>query len=186
VDHYLDFRLLPDPEFPSTQLMNALFSKLHRCLVRLGNGDIAVSFPESQSRPASLGPVLRLHSSSVGFERLQSQAWLNGMRDHVRIGEVKEVPPVVEYRRVRRVQSKSNPDRIRRRQMKRHGWTEEEALEKIPDSSARRLALPFLQLDSRSSGRRFLLFLEHAAALEMVPGTFNAYGLSVSGTVPWF
>jgi len=166
--------------------MNALFSKLHRCLVRLDEHSIAVSFPEFKNTPPTLGGLLRLHSSKEGFGRLQDQPWLHGMRDHVRIGEVKEVPMVVDYRRVRRVQSKSNPERIRRRQMKRHGWTAEEALAKIPDNSARRLSLPFLQLDSKSSGRRFLLFLEHAEASEAIQGTFNAYGLSSSATVPWF
>ena len=33
MDHYLDIRLLPDPEFPAPLLMNALFTKLHRALV---------------------------------------------------------------------------------------------------------------------------------------------------------
>ena len=33
MDAFVDLTLLPDPEFPATTLMNALFSKLHRGLV---------------------------------------------------------------------------------------------------------------------------------------------------------
>ena len=38
MDTYLEIRLLPDPEFVPTMLMNALFSKLHRGLVEQGGG----------------------------------------------------------------------------------------------------------------------------------------------------
>lgn len=30
MDHYLDIRLRPDPEFPPAQLMSVLFGKLHQ------------------------------------------------------------------------------------------------------------------------------------------------------------
>jgi CRISPR-associated endonuclease Csy4 len=32
VDHFLDIRVLPDPEFGEEMLMAALFAKLHRAL----------------------------------------------------------------------------------------------------------------------------------------------------------
>ncbi len=44
MNHYLDIRLLPDPEFTATVLMSALFSKLHRGLAELGTGRVGVQF----------------------------------------------------------------------------------------------------------------------------------------------
>lgn len=44
MDHYLEIRVLPDPEFSSEMLMAALFAKLHRVLGARGQGDIGVSF----------------------------------------------------------------------------------------------------------------------------------------------
>lgn len=186
MDRYLDIRILPDPEFPTSQLMNALFAKLHRCLAKLGSEDLGVSFPEVDEERPTLGPVLRLHGSEAAFSTLLAQPWLVGMRDHIQLSAVSPVPAQVKYRRVRRVQAKSNPDRIRRRQMKRHGWTEDEARRRIPDTIRETLSLPYLSLESRSTGHRFHIFLRHEPAEAPSPGPFNAYGLSNIATVPWF
>lgn len=35
MDHYIDILLLPDPEFPASMLMGALYNKLHKALVVL-------------------------------------------------------------------------------------------------------------------------------------------------------
>lgn len=186
MDRYLDIRILPDPEFPAHQLMNALFAKLHRCLARLGVDDIGVSFPEvDESRP-SLGATLRLHGAEAAFQRLLAEPWLVGMRDHVEMTGVMPVPADVQYRRVRRAQAKSSPERLRRRQMKRHGWSEREARDRIPESIRQTLTLPFLSVESRSTGQRFHIFLRHELADGPSPGSFNAYGLSSTATVPWF
>jgi CRISPR-associated endonuclease Csy4 len=186
MNRYLDIRILPDPEFAPNHLMNALFAKLHRCLVRTGVDDVGISFPEVDPVKPHLGRVLRLHGTEDSFARLLSEEWLTGMRDHVQISGVQAVPGQVEHRRVRRVQVKSSPERIRRRQIKRHQWTAEEAKKRIPDSSARMLPLPFLSIQSISSGRRFNLFIDQERAERPVAGSFNAYGLSASATVPWF
>lgn len=186
MDRYLDIRILRDPEFPTNQLMNVLFAKLHRCLVKLGSEDIGVSFPEVDEERPYLGTVLRLHGSEAAFSRLMAVPWLVGMRDHIQLSAVNPVPADVQYRRVRRVQAKSNPERIRRRQMKRHGWSEEEARERIPDTIRKTLSLPYLSLESRSTGQRFHIFLRHEPAEGPVQGSFNTYGLSATATVPWF
>ena len=186
MDLYMDIRLLPDPEFPPHQLMNALFSKFHRCLARLKSDNIGVSFPEADETVPKLGQVLRIHGTEASLSSLMAQSWLVGMRDHIHIGSVAAVPRVDRFQRVRRVQTKSNPDRIRRRQMKRHGWTEGEARQKIPDSVATTVKLPFLSLESKSTGHRFHLFIRHESTESSSPGTFNAYGLSSTATVPLF
>lgn len=186
MDWYLDIRILPDPEFPASQLMNALFSKLHRALVALKSTDIGVSFPEGDDAKPGLGSTMRLHGTEDAFLRLMAGPWLSGMRDYVHVSAVARVPANTMHRRVRRVQVKSNPDRIRRRQMRRHGWTEAEGRSRVPDDAGRMLTLPFLVCDSGSTGHRFRLFIEQVPADRSMPGTFNAYGLSPTRTIPWF
>lgn len=186
MDRYLDLRILADPEFPPHVLMNALFAKFHRVLVATKSQDIGVSFPETNEKIPFLGTLMRIHGEVSALERLMGQPWLTGMRDHLRIGEINAVPNGCPHRRVVRVQAKSNVERIRRRQMKRHGWTAEEARERIPSTIEQRLSLPFVSLDSQSSGHRFHLFLRHSESENIVLGSFNAYGLSSIATIPWF
>jgi CRISPR-associated endonuclease Csy4 len=201
MDHYVDIRLQPDAEFAPAMLMAALFTKLHKALAAGAHHDIGVSFPQmdvGDAAPArasrigahpryALGQVLRLHGTSLALHKLLTTNWLTGMRDHVACGAVLAVPTDARYRVVCRVQAKSSPERLRRRQMRRHGLTAEQAQERIPDSAAETLNLPFLILRSQSTGQTFRLFIrlgpEQATP---VPGAFGAYGLSQQTTVPWF
>ena len=113
--------------------------------------------------------------------------WLTGMRDHVRTTAVLAVPSNVAHRAVSRVQAKSNPDRLRRRQMRRHGIDAAEALVRVPDTAAERLDLPYLHLRSHSTAQPFRLFIRHGALREnATAGTFGTYGLSATTTIPWF
>ena len=187
MDHYIDLRLLPDPEAAQPHLMGALFSKLHRALVAQHSQHIGISFPAVQTSPAWLGDCLRLHGDQAALTGLMEANWLMGMRDHVQATCVLAVPAVVSHRVVSRVQAKSNPDRLRRRQMRRHGLDAEQALERVPDSAAERLDLPFVQLQSQSTAQTFRLFIRHGKLLDTAsPGVFGAYGLSATATVPWF
>ncbi|WP_313055863.1 type I-F CRISPR-associated endoribonuclease Cas6/Csy4 [Pseudomonas lopnurensis] len=187
MDHYLDIHLLPDPEFSAGQLMNALFAKLHRALVQLGSDSIGVSFPKARDGAAGLGGHLRLHGCLAALDDLLALPWLTGMRDHVRLGEAAPVPADARHCRVRRVQADSNPERLRRRAMKRHGLSEDQARERIPDAAVKWLRLPYLQLRSQSTGQPFRLFIEQSPPQpEPRTGAFNTYGLSRDATVPWF
>lgn len=187
MDHYVDLWLRPDPEFPEHQLMDALFSKLHRMLAEQQRTDVGISFPGWQLRPQKLGDVLRLHANPVALESLIATAWLGGMQQMVQLSDVSAVPPEARHRRLLRVQAKSSPERLRRRLMRRKQLSPEEAEAQIPDSAAERLTLPFVEIASRSTGQRFRLFLKQGPELtHAVPGGFNAYGLSQTATVPWF
>lgn len=187
MDHYIDIRVHPDPELATAHVLNALAGKLHRVLAILKSEDIGISFPCFDAAPPSLGDTLRLHGTSARLQLVLAQNWLGGAAGHVTVSPPTPVPENTAFRVVRRVQSHSNADRIRRRQMKRHGWTETEAREKIPDTVEQKLKLPYLCLHSQSTGQPFRLFIEH---LPLQPsraeGSFNAYGLSTSATVPWF
>jgi len=188
MDHYLDIKLLPDPEFPVPMLMNALFTKLHRALVQLDNKHIGVSFPKVDQKKIHMGNVLRLHGSAQHLQQLQEQNWLKGMRDHTEQSEIAPVPDHAEHYRVSRKQVKSNAVRLRRRYLKRHPEvTDKDAEGLIPDTLEKRLDLPYLQLKSNSTGQQFRLFLIHQPAqAQVTEGEFNSYGLSTNATVPWF
>lgn len=189
MDHYVDLKLRPDPEFSPPMLMNALFAKLHRALVSLSSERIGVSFPGHEARAPHLGVCLRLHGQRVDLETLMAQEWLHGMRDHLVLENAtpRPVPAQSAHRTVQRVQADSNPERLRRRLMRRHNLSEDTARERIPDSAARWLDLPYVQLRSTSTGQPFRLFIAHGPLQATAqPGIFSAYGLSPTATVPWF
>lgn len=187
MSHYIDIHLRPDPEIAEHQLMAALYGRLHVRLAELRVEDVGLSFPGYRAKPAWLGSVLRLFGPVDSLKRVTSGNWLGALRDHVQTQEVLAIPANAEHRRLRRVQAKSNPARLRRRQMKRHGLSEAEALARVPDSAAEGLTLPYVQLRSNSTGQTFRLFLELGAPqAEVKGGSFNAFGLSSVNTTPWF
>lgn len=188
MDHYLDITLLPDPELSQNHLMDALFAKLHRALVASGSGDVGISFPQVNEQGTGLGQVLRLHGQAARLSEFMAANWLTGMRDHTKLSAVQTVPSTCcSYRVVSRMQAKSSPTRERRRLMRRKGLTEEQAIARIPDHCAEVLHLPYVQMRSQSTGERFLLFIRHGP-VQAAPtdGLFSAYGLSPTGSIPWF
>ena len=187
MDHYLDIRLRPDPELASSHVMDALFSKLHLALAARQAGDIGISFPRVVTGRAGLGDVLRLHGGAAALGALMATPWLAGLLDHLQASGIAAVPAGSQHRVVQRVQAKSSAERIRRRQMRRHGYDETQARERVPDSVERTLALPYVNLRSTSTVQAFRLFIAHGPQLAAPQaGTFSAYGLSPQATVPWF
>ena len=187
MDHYVDIDVRPDPEFPAHQLMSALYAKLHRALVAQACTRIGVSFPCVDSQAPYLGTRLRLHGSLVALSALLESDWLTGMRDHVALTPPIQAPDIAQNRAVRRVQVKSNPERLRRRLIRRHAIDEQEARQRIPNESARLAHLPFVHLRSTSTGQTFRLFIDHGPMQPgAVHGDFNSYGLSQGATIPWF
>jgi CRISPR-associated endonuclease Csy4 len=188
MDHFQDLQILPDPEFSTAMLMNALFAKIHRSFVKVDNRSLGVSFPSVDQDKPSLGDTLRLHGNSTELFRFQEEDWQSGMRDHMKIKAISPVPGDCQFCRVKRIQVKSSVKRLRRRYAKRHRDVFEEQIAlMLPDTLEKRLQLPYLRLRSSSTGQWFMLFLRHEPSQSwMEPGVFNSYGLSARGTVPWF
>jgi len=183
LNYYLDIRLLPDPEFETQDLLNALFAKFHRAMSQTVPGQIGVSFPDVEKR---LGAVLRLHGSETALGLLMEDNWIKGMKDYCHISNVQTIPQQVQYRTVKRVQIKSAHNKRKRSIAK--GWlTPEQAQKAIPDSQQKPIALPYLEMKSLSNHNRMRVYIEHGE-LQSQPseGIFNSYGLSASATVPWF
>jgi len=187
MSHYLEIHLQPDPELPPHVLMAELFTRLHRRLTDLKADGIGLVFPDYQRRPPQLGSRLRLVGSDLDLRRLLENNWLGALHDHTRVSVIAIVPPNVEHRALRRTQAKSSPTRLRRRQIKRHGLSAQEAMEQVPDSATEHLRLPFVQVRSASTGQTFRLFFGLSEPLPPSDnGRFNAYGLSTERTIPWF
>ena len=75
MDHYIDLRLRPDPEFSPDTLLTALYAKLHRALARHGHGDIGISFPDIRDAELRLGECLRLHGRMATLQLFMDGAW---------------------------------------------------------------------------------------------------------------
>jgi len=167
--------------------MSALYQRLHEALVRTARFDIGVAFPGYDLRRPTVGACLRLVADDVSLQSMMGSHWLRGVDDYVSVAASRPVPNGVGERRVLRVQAKSSPGRLRRRLMRRHELGPDEARARIPDSSAKTLDLPFVQMNSKSTGRRFRLYLQLSdEQSERVVGPFNGYGLSGTATIPWF
>lgn len=185
--HYIDLRIMPDPESGTAQLLGALYDRLHLALVQQRRNDIGVSFPQYSANPRTIGNVLRLHGSSDTLRDFLQTDWLKGMRDHVRLTEIAPVPTGIPHRTVHRRQFKTNVDRLRRRRMRRKGETEQQAIEAIPTTVERRPDLPFVHLHSRSTSQPFCLFIALGPLVQTpASGPFNSHGLSTTTTIPWF
>ena len=188
LSHYLDLQLRPDPETAPSQLLAALYTRLHRALAAQCSTDIAVSFPDYSDQRHTLGERLRLHGSEAALQPWAMGAWLGSLRDHVSSTAAPlPVPARAAHRALRRIQVKSSPERLRRRLMKRHQLSEAQARERIPDSVGRVTDLPYVPMASTSTAQQFKLFLALGAAQPQPhTGDFNTYGLSATATVPWF
>lgn len=183
--HYQDIHLSPNEETGAPVLMSMLFARLHGALVHLRSTSIGVSFPEVER---TLGACLRLHGQETELSRLDDLDWIGPLASHAFKEAIAPVPDCVQgYRTVSRRQFKSSPERLMRRHARRHGLSAEEAGRQVLDQQGQRSALPFVQLKSSSTGQRFCLFVEHGALQEQeCPGSFSAYGLSATATIPWF
>ena len=97
------------------------------------------------------------------------------------------VPAVKGWRTVSRVQVKSSPQRLLRRSV-RKGWlTEEQAQQRLVESTEQHSDLPYLNVKSLSNQQQFWVFIRHGELRsEPVSGTFTSYGLSSTATIPWF
>ncbi|MEA2119709.1 type I-F CRISPR-associated endoribonuclease Cas6/Csy4 [Halovibrio sp. HP20-50] len=189
MDHYIDIRLRPDPDFAPPMLMGALYNKLHRVLFDLQATDIGVSFPAHKHgvRARTLGDHLRLHGTQARLGQLMGADWLTGMRDHTQISELLAVPESTKHINVARKQFNTGSPSRAKRYAKRHDISEDAAQQIYAKLAARRIELPFVQINSRSTQQRFSLFIEQGEPKEKpVAGSFNHYGLSPSATVPWF
>ncbi|OAI21873.1 hypothetical protein A1356_20275 [Methylomonas koyamae] len=153
-----------------------------------------------------LGGKCRLFAAEpTTLEHLNLAKWLAGLSDYVHCTGIRPVPDkLLGYAVYRRVQPKTNPERLARRYAKRHGVDLATALNMTVELRAASenpayplsfrycdmlkpsVPWPFIRLQSLSGGQTFCLWIAKTAAAAPVAGSFSAYGLSSVATVPEF
>lgn len=184
MNYFQEIQLIQDNDFSSALLLSALYNKLHRALVSLNNNEIGISFPDYQEKK-TLGGRIRLHSTIESLKKLGKINWLTGMYDHVKARGIDKVPDEVTYAKFFRVQSTSVLN-MRRRQKKRHGYSDQELIKRIPDSVKKNILEPFVRLSSTSTAQKFCMHVKKELFVDFSAGKFNQYGLSKVATVPLF
>ncbi|MDI9817691.1 MULTISPECIES: type I-F CRISPR-associated endoribonuclease Cas6/Csy4 [unclassified Legionella] len=183
MDYYLDISILPDPEFPTHVLMNALYSKLHKALYDLRSTSIGVSFPKQK---ITLGNLLRLHGKKEALQDLQNLNWIGGMSGYCMVSPFLPVPAYAKFRMVSRKQPTMSQSKLRRL-IKRSSMTEGEIRQYKAKMFSKGLDSPYIDLVSGSNGQRHRRYIEFGELLdEPTPGKFDLFGLSKTATVPWF
>ena len=182
MDHYLDIRLLPDPEFRAVVLMNSLYTKLHKALYEQTT-TIGISFPHYT---ITLGNVLRLHGSKSDLTALQAKNWLGGMSGYCNTGAVLPVPESVQYRTISRKQTTMSQSKLNRL-LKRGSITQEQVKAYKAKMFTKGLDNPYVEIVSGSNGHKHRRYIEFGPLQnEPVSGQFDQFGLSKIATVPWF
>lgn len=192
---YVDITLLPDAEVSLSFLWRKVYQQVHHGLVGLMSGvqesEIGVSFPDYQTENLGempLGRRLRLYSKSKEkLVLLNTEKLFCRLRDYVHVIAIRNVPNRVRgHSCFKRVQSKSNTERLARRKARRHQIDYEQALLSLAERKNVIKKAPYINLLSISSGHNFPLIIEQKIAEAETVGAYNSYGLSPTTTVPVF
>jgi len=211
--YYLEITLLPNEEIPIHFLWSKVFQQIHLGLVEMQDAKrrvlIGVSFPGyvANDQFTTLCSKLRLFAQDEAtLARFDAPKWLARLSDYVHCASIRPVPDkVAGYAIYRREHAKTNPERLARRYAKRHdldfdaAWngvvelrSDSKGGETYPksfrycDMSDKRIATPFIRLQSLSNGQSFCLWIKKVTVAESSSGEFSSYGLSATATVPEF
>jgi CRISPR-associated endonuclease Csy4 len=190
-------------------LMSLAMNQIHLDLVRIAQGEqlckVGISFPgygESSSPRANvsnadsieprlppIGDRIRLFARAHScLEELGVAKSLARFSDYFAIGEIRPLKRKnIGWSIFKRIQPAGSPERLARRRVKRLGGSLDEAMEHFSGMNQSLLRLPYLDMQSHSSRKRFRLFIERKAAVAAPDRwEFSTYGLSASVGVPDF
>lgn len=196
--YYVELTLLPDVDISLYFLWGKVYQQIHLALVEQQDSDkrigIGASFPEYQfdEKHKTLGNKLRLFADSEdALSSLDLSRWLSRLNDYVHRKSITTVPEKLNgYAYFKRVQTKSNLQRISRRSAKHLGISEEEMLARFQDRKEVASQAPFIRLESLSSENGFRLMVsKQPSELPSYSKGFSTYGLSSKenpSTVPIF
>ncbi|MDD5053551.1 MAG: type I-F CRISPR-associated endoribonuclease Cas6/Csy4 [Sulfuricurvum sp.] len=190
--HYIEITLLPSVEVGLGFLWQKVYQQIHLALVEIKDENdevnVGISFPKYGADNFPLGDTVRLFGKTADdLTALRLEEWLKRLSDYVAITAIKEVPQKIEtYMCFSRKQVKSNTERLARRQAKRKGISFEEAMLNYENMQGETTKLPFIVLDSLSTGQRLKLFIQNEQKPIHIEGNFNTFGLSKESTIPWF
>ncbi len=183
MNHHIDIKINPDAEMRENILLNKVYAKFHKRLCGLSSTDIGVSFPEYNIK---LGKTLRIHGTNQRLQEMQSENWLGGLAGYCDISEILQIPNLVSYRTVSRIQTNMSPAKLRRL-IKRNSIKPDEIKRYKAIMFQKGIDNPFLELESTTNGNKHRRYIEFGDLQnEPVAGNFDQFGLSKTATVPWF
>ncbi len=206
---YQEITCLPDHEISTGFVMGKVMEHLHLGLVQTfadrANCSIGLSFPEYRKvADGTIQPETNDHSDTgtvppIGgkirlfcrnesdLRRLLASERLSRFSDYVHLTSVRLLERrILNYAIYKRVQIKSSAERLIRRQMKRKGISEVEARQHYAGLKLDTCSLPYVPINSLSSGQKFRLFIDRNPSETTDCWAFSVYGLSVETAVPEF
>lgn len=191
--YYRELTLLPDVEVTENFLWSKLFYEVHHALAegrkRHPAMNIGCSWPEYKDE--GLGKKLRLIAESrADLESLPLEHHLARYDDYCHLTSIRPVGDrrIQGYALYRRYQPDGASDRKARRYVRRHPELSFEEARRLLKQKEKKF-LPFIQMESESTGQKFSLFIEKIKGQEAPHGeaaSFSTYGLSASAAVPEF
>ena len=191
MNQFFEIKALPDPEIIQSTILGFLMDSVHKNIVQLqtGKGQVGVAFP-CYGQHRSLGGIIRLIGEKAYLEELHELVCADSIfEDYALATVIQPVPEeIVGHCEYRRIHPKGNSHfrRLKKRQQARGSWNEEAEAE-IEQKFLQPLGLPHVYLQSKSTDQKYPLFVKAFFHKTPKKGTFNCYGLSLSGaTVPSF
>ena len=180
--HYFDIKLKAKTPYEMGELLNNLYSLLHKKIWEMKNTRIGVSFPEYRQH---LGSVVRVHGKDTELVNFRTKSWLGELATECDFSEIKPTPEAKEFAVFNRVQQTQSNSKLKRF-IKRNNPSEEEIRSYKAKLFGGSLDLPYLELLSTSTNQRHRIYIRRESS-EQKEGTFTTYGLSKDGaTVPVF
>ncbi|MBR7800387.1 type I-F CRISPR-associated endoribonuclease Cas6/Csy4 [Undibacterium fentianense] len=198
--YYLDITLLPDAEANLGFLWQKAFQQVHIALVdnKIGDNEsaVAISIINYGDKDFPLGNQLRLLANTEeDLQKLDIHRWLNRLSDYCHIKPIRSVPSgVSQYASFKRKPVKSIEKKAQRRAVHLNKPYDEVLAYLRKEARSGDCKLPFINMDSQETKKRsgpgdsshFLIFIERVLGDRPAEGKFDCYGLSKTGTVPWF
>lgn len=193
---YQEITLLPNvgDEIPLTFIWEKLYQQLHLAFVEniddKGQVSVGVSFPKYKSGDEKrwLGDKLRIFAKSEQeLEALCLVKWLSRLSDYTHMSSIKSVPEKIDgYAVFRRLNKKSNIEKLARRRAKNLNVSMSEALVFFNDTEQRRQSklqasdFPFFWMTSLSSDSKYPVAVVREDVEQPIRAVgFSTYGLSL-------
>lgn len=182
--HYIEIKAIPQVDMLQTEVISFCLQKLHQILPHF-EGRIGLAFP-AYGNDKTLGGIIRLFGSENDCDSVYIK--LQELRDYALLSEVMPIPEKVRsYRIYQRVQIKGQSAirRAEKRLTAQGKWSEEVRQNMLQKQSIQRI-YPHVHLKSSSTKQQFILAIKSVYKAKSVEGSFSAYGLSQTATVPHF
>ena len=182
--HYIEIKAIPQVDMLQTEVISFCLQKLHQILPHF-EGRIGLAFP-AYGNDKTLGGIIRLFGSENDCDSVYIKS--QELRDYALLSEVMPIPEKVRsYRIYQRVQMKGQSAirRAEKRLTAQGKWSEEVRQNMLQKQSTQRV-YPHVHLKSSSTKQQFILAIKSVYKAKSVEGSFSAYGLSQTATVPHF